>query len=144
MAPESNPGLSQGLLIDATRLLGSFLRHLEALSGLVGVESREAGQRAAKFVVALIAAAFFAVFAYIFALLFIVSVLALVLRVWWVWTTLGICVLHVLAVLGCAFYARNQTGVKWFPATSEAIRRDIAALQGTAHGSAVPVVVPKS
>lgn len=142
-AADSASGAERGVSAEALRFLGSITRHLQALIGLAGLEGREAAGLYLRGGVAVGAAVVLVFFGYVFTLLFVAFALDYFARVPWVWIALGYAVLHFFGAVIAFNYARARFRTPVFRATSEEIRRDVAALRPAAAGvPTVPTTAP--
>jgi uncharacterized membrane protein YqjE len=125
-AAEGRPG---GVIGDGLRLVGSLVRHLQALFALAGVEGRAAIGLYVRLLVMLLAALLFVTLGYVFLVVFIAFAVAALFGISWIWITLAIAVLHFGFAFVCASHVRNHFGTPVFPVTSAELQKDILALR---------------
>lgn len=76
-----------------------------------------------------VASVVFAVFGYVLILFFFAFLLAMVFEVSWIWISLGLAVLHFVAVGICALLAVKSVRSPIFKATAAELKRDFDALK---------------
>lgn len=131
---------NQGLVTEAIRFFGSFSRHIQALAGLAGSETKEALGLYVRLAVMLVGALVFALFAYIFFLLTVAFGIALLFKISWVWIALGLTLLHALVAFVCANHVKTHFRTPIFTTTSAELRKDFAALGK--NESQPPIAIP--
>jgi uncharacterized membrane protein YqjE len=119
----------QGVIPELVRFAGSSGRHVQGLLQLAGLETKEAALVGLRLLILLIAAAVFAIFGYVLALFFVAFLLAIAFQISWVWVSLGLAVLHFVAVAVCAVLAWNYLRTPVFKATAAELKRDFEALK---------------
>ncbi len=130
----------RGISAEVMRLLGSLTQHFQSLATLAGLEGREAVGFYVRAAIALGATLFFAAFGYVFLVLTVAFALDYFFEVPWIWIALGFGVLHLLgAAIAAAIMKKNFTRPV-FRATTEEIRRDIAALRASETGNSAPLM----
>jgi uncharacterized membrane protein YqjE len=111
------------------RFAGTFGRHVQGLIQLASVESKEAAMVGLRLLALVIASVVFAVFGYVLILFFIAFLLAIVFNVSWIWISLGLAILHFLALAICALIAWKSLRSPVFKATAAELKRDFEALK---------------
>jgi len=122
-------GQTRGITAEFLRLVGSSGRHVQALLALAATEGQETVALYVRLAIAAIVAIFFAASGYLFALLSIAFLVAWVFGVDWMWICLAIAILHLALAAAFALHVKNHFRSNLFPETSEAIRKDLAALR---------------
>ena len=117
-APDA--GLSGHLLA----FLASLTGYLRARLELAGMEGKEAAATYFKVAALLLAALLFLAFGYAFLWIGLIGLIAAVSPWHWGWWVLGIGVLHLLAVAGCAGVVARLWKKPVFAATLEEFRKD--------------------
>jgi uncharacterized membrane protein YqjE len=118
-----------GAIPELLRFAGSAGRHLQALLQLASIETKEAALVGLRLLALLVASVVFAVFGYLLALFFVAFLLAFVFGISWIWISLGLAVLHLLAVAFCALAAKHYLRNPFFKATMAELQRDFEALK---------------
>ena len=119
----------QGVIPELVRFAGSSGRHVQGLLQLAGLETKEAALVGLRLLILLIVAIVFTVFGYVLALFFVAFLLAFAFQISWIWISLGLAVLHFVAVAVCAVLARNSLRTPVFKATAGELKRDFEALK---------------
>jgi uncharacterized membrane protein YqjE len=118
-----------GVIPELVRLSGSFGDHLQGLLQLAGIETKEAAWIGVRLLIFSVAAIVLSIFGYVLLLLFLAFLLALVFHISWIWISLGLAVLHLVAVALCAIFAKNCLRKPVFKATMAELRRDFEAMK---------------
>jgi len=134
----SFPGNDPGVLNAFLRLVGSVVRHLQALSQLALTESKEAGSVYVKLLVYLIIALTVAIFGYAFLVLTIAFLLEYLFGWRWLWVALFLSIAHFGLAALCLWRARECYRTPVFPLTSAEIKRDSAILQNAGQPPVQP------
>jgi uncharacterized membrane protein YqjE len=119
----------QGVIPELVRFAGSSGRHVQGLLQLAGLETKEAALVGLRLLVLLIAAIVFAIFGYVLALFFVAFLLAIAFQISWIWISLGLAVLHFVAVAVCAILVWKYVRTPVFKATAAELKRDFEALK---------------
>ncbi|HEU4679353.1 MAG TPA: phage holin family protein [Terrimicrobiaceae bacterium] len=119
----------RGALPELLRFAGTFGHHVQGLVQLASVESKEAAMVGLRLLALVIASVVFAIFGYVLILFFIAFLLAIVFNVSWIWISLGLAVLHFLALAICALIALKSLRSPFFKATAAELKRDFEALK---------------
>lgn len=110
-------------------MVGSVVRHLQALGALAGAESRDAIALYLRLIIMLVAALLFLGVAYICFLFFVAFAVAMLFGVQWIWITLGLVVIHLVLAFWCASHVKAHYGTPVFPLTGAEVRKDLAQLR---------------
>ncbi len=121
--------MPRGAVPEMLRFAGTFGRHVQGLVQLASVESKEAAMVGLRLLALVIASVVFAVFGYVLILFFIAFLLAIVFNVSWIWISLGLAILHFLALAICALIAWKSLRSPVFKATAAELKRDFEALK---------------
>ena len=119
----------EGALPELLRFAGSFGRHVQGLIQLASLETKEAAMVGLRLLALVVASVVFAVFGYVLILFFIAFLLAMVFGVSWLWISLGLAMLHFVAVAVCALVAMKHLRSPIFKATAAELKRDFDALK---------------
>ncbi len=119
----------QGVIPELVRFAGSSGRHVQGLLQLAGLETKEAALVGLRLLILLIAAIVSAIFGYVLVLFFIAFLLAFAFQISWIWISLGLAVLHFVAVAVCAILAKNSLRTPVFKATAVELKRDFDAMK---------------
>jgi uncharacterized membrane protein YqjE len=119
----------RGLVAELLSLLGSFARHIQALSALAGEESREALALGVRLGVMLLAALFFAAFGYVLLILAVAFFAAHVLGISWLWILGAFTLVHFLLAYICANHVRRHARTPIFETTRREISVDLESLR---------------
>jgi uncharacterized membrane protein YqjE len=119
----------RGLVAELLSLLGSFARHIQALSALAGEESREALALGVRLGVMLLAALFFAAFGYVLLILAVAFFAAHVLGISWLWILGAFTLVHLLLAYICANHVRRHARTPIFETTRREISVDLESLR---------------
>ena len=119
----------QGVIPELVRFAGSSGRHVQGLLQLAGLETKEAALVGLRLLILLVAATVSAIFGYVLALFFVAFLLAIAFQISWVWISLGLAVLHFVAVAVCAILAWKYVRTPVFKATAAELKRDFEALK---------------
>jgi len=119
----------RGLWAELLGLTGSFGRHIQALVALAGLEGREAAALYLRVAIAGVAALVLLLFGYLLLLLFVAFCLATFFKIDWMWITLGLGILHLIGVAGCAFFIQEKLKSPVFTETSAELRKDFHSLK---------------
>lgn len=125
----SAPTKSGGIIPDGLRLVGSVVRHLQALGAIAGAEGRDAVALYIRLAVMLGAAILFLGLGYVFLLVFITFAIATLFGVAWIWITLGIAVIHLFIAVMCATHVRSHFRTPVFSVTGAEIKKDLAKMR---------------
>jgi uncharacterized membrane protein YqjE len=117
-----------GVLAAIMTFVGSITRHFVALGGLAKTEAEEALANFLRILVYAVLGLVFAIFGYLIFLLFFAFLLDVVFGLNWIWTTLGLAVLHFVLVGICAWNVRAAFQTPMFTSTMQEVRRDISIL----------------
>jgi uncharacterized membrane protein YqjE len=126
--PADEPETTHGIVAKLLSLGGSFGRHIQALLALAGHESKEAATLYLKLLAVVVAALVFMVFGYVFLLLFVAFSLAGIFGISWIWISLGLAVLHLVAAAIGGFYVKTHIVSPVFTSTSSELKKDFDAL----------------
>ena len=126
MAGDPHAAPDDGIVRQALLLLAAALAYLRARLELAGIEGREAGTHWLKIFALLVAGLIALVFGYFFLCLGAVFLIALICGGGnaWIWVTLVLGMLHVVAGAGIFLLVKSQVEVPVFPATLEEFRKD--------------------
>jgi len=123
------PPKTAGILPDGLRLVGSLVRHIQALGAVAGAEGRDAVALYVRLAVMLVAALLFLAVAYFSILFFLAFAVSALFGVSWIWITLGLALFHLLIAFWCATHVRSHFRTPVFSVTGSEIRKDLAALR---------------
>ncbi len=121
-------GTPRGLFAELLSLIGSIGRYFQALTALVGEESREALALGLRLAVMLAAALFFAAFGYVLLVIAIAFFAAHFLGISWLWILGGFTLLHLLIAFICAKHVKDHSRTRLFESTRREIARDLENL----------------
>lgn len=124
-----SPPMTSGILPDGLRLIGSLVRHVQALGAVAGAEGRDAVALYVRLAVMLVASLLFLAVAYFSILFFLAFAIAALFGVSWIWITLGLAAFHLLIAFWCATHVRSHFRTPVFSITGAEIRKDLAALR---------------
>ena len=119
----------QGVIPELVRFAGSSGRHVQGLLQLAGLETKEAALVGLRLLILLVAATVSAIFGYVLALFFVAFLLAIAFQISWIWISLGLAVLHFVAVAVCAILVWKYVRTPVFKATAAELKRDFEALK---------------
>lgn len=119
---------SRGICAQILSLAGSFGRYVQALSSLVGEESREAVELATRLLVTLVAVVFFGALGYIFLILAVAFTAAWVLEISWLILLGFFTLIHVLLAFICAHQVRKYLRTSLFVCSRREISMDLEKL----------------
>ena len=119
----------QGVIPELVRFAGSSGRHVQGLLQLAGLESKEAALVGLRLLILIVAATVLAIFGYVLALFFVAFLLAIAFQISWIWISLGLAVLHFVAVAVCAILTWKYVRTPVFKATAAELKRDFEALK---------------
>lgn len=123
------PPSSRGLLGELQSLWHSVGCHLQALGELAGYEGREAGALYLRLAVVLVAALLCLLFGYVLLLVFLAFLVSAMFCVSWLWITLVLGILHLLAGTLGALHMKRRLRTPLFASTRAILQSDLDALK---------------